>query len=162
MTAENIIDQIIRELVEHFGKPAKELLTKVCRDTRFRSRYQITFRKEDDIEILISNGITINGIRVRGASRGQVGDLPVRFYIPNLPSYIIEDEVESLFENPLCYVKEKFHKEFGIPRGGFFVGFFGVEKEDTFVELDGQSYNCLLYTSPSPRDQRGSRMPSSA
>ena len=25
-----------------------------------------------------------------------------------------------------------------------------------------QSMNCLLYTSPSPRDQRGSRMPSSA
>ena len=26
----------------------------------------------------------------------------------------------------------------------------------------GQAYDCLLYTSPSPRDQRGSRMPSSA
>ena len=25
-----------------------------------------------------------------------------------------------------------------------------------------KSYSCLLYTSPSPRDQRGSRMPSSA
>ena len=25
-----------------------------------------------------------------------------------------------------------------------------------------QYYSCLLYTSPSPRDQRGSRMPSSA
>ena len=25
-----------------------------------------------------------------------------------------------------------------------------------------QLINCLLYTSPSPRDQRGSRMPSSA
>ena len=25
-----------------------------------------------------------------------------------------------------------------------------------------QNENCLLYTSPSPRDQRGSRMPSSA
>ena len=25
-----------------------------------------------------------------------------------------------------------------------------------------EAYNCLLYTSPSPRDQRGSRMPSSA
>ena len=25
-----------------------------------------------------------------------------------------------------------------------------------------RSYTCLLYTSPSPRDQRGSRMPSSA
>ena len=29
-------------------------------------------------------------------------------------------------------------------------------------ELADQVANCLLYTSPSPRDQRGSRMPSSA
>ena len=28
--------------------------------------------------------------------------------------------------------------------------------------LDADIYGCLLYTSPSPRDQRGSRMPSSA
>ena len=28
--------------------------------------------------------------------------------------------------------------------------------------MKGQSMICLLYTSPSPRDQRGSRMPSSA
>ena len=28
--------------------------------------------------------------------------------------------------------------------------------------LIGQDASCLLYTSPSPRDQRGSRMPSSA
>ena len=28
--------------------------------------------------------------------------------------------------------------------------------------LSWQQYGCLLYTSPSPRDQRGSRMPSSA
>ena len=27
---------------------------------------------------------------------------------------------------------------------------------------NGGKYSCLLYTSPSPRDQRGSRMPSSA
>ena len=27
---------------------------------------------------------------------------------------------------------------------------------------DAQAWHCLLYTSPSPRDQRGSRMPSSA
>ena len=30
------------------------------------------------------------------------------------------------------------------------------------ADSDGDSINCLLYTSPSPRDQRGSRMPSSA
>ena len=30
------------------------------------------------------------------------------------------------------------------------------------VSFDKHDLNCLLYTSPSPRDQRGSRMPSSA
>ena len=46
------------------------------------------------------------------------------------------------------------------------------EYDGVNIVVDGQSlehikgatldYNCLLYTSPSPRDQRGSRMPSSA
>ena len=30
------------------------------------------------------------------------------------------------------------------------------------IYLQDPGYACLLYTSPSPRDQRGSRMPSSA
>ena len=35
--------------------------------------------------------------------------------------------------------------------------------EDTRTVVVGEArYTCLLYTSPSPRDQRGSRMPSSA
>ena len=41
---------------------------------------------------------------------------------------------------------------------------FGVNKHIKEV-CDGyaqRGYACLLYTSPSPRDQRGSRMPSSA
>ena len=33
---------------------------------------------------------------------------------------------------------------------------------DKWIEMNELYYNCLLYTSPSPRDQRGSRMPSSA
>ena len=36
----------------------------------------------------------------------------------------------------------------------------GQELEFEIVENNGKT--CLLYTSPSPRDQRGSRMPSSA
>ena len=35
-------------------------------------------------------------------------------------------------------------------------------KSDRKVELQHRDRTCLLYTSPSPRDQRGSRMPSSA
>ena len=40
-------------------------------------------------------------------------------------------------------------------------GFEDVMRE-TGGTLDALFNNCLLYTSPSPRDQRGSRMPSSA
>ena len=32
----------------------------------------------------------------------------------------------------------------------------------TYVQNIARFFHCLLYTSPSPRDQRGSRMPSSA
>ena len=34
--------------------------------------------------------------------------------------------------------------------------------DDISLDLGTQIFPCLLYTSPSPRDQRGSRMPSSA
>jgi len=35
-------------------------------------------------------------------------------------------------------------------------------EKDDFLTLSERFKICLLYTSPSPRDQRGSRMPSSA
>ena len=37
-----------------------------------------------------------------------------------------------------------------------------LPKSDLVVLPGGFSYGCLLYTSPSPRDKRQSRMPSSA
>ena len=37
-----------------------------------------------------------------------------------------------------------------------------IDVANYLVENNYDSYVCLLYTSPSPRDQRGSRMPSSA
>ena len=38
----------------------------------------------------------------------------------------------------------------------------GLKKINSFTEREVNPMICLLYTSPSPRDQRGSRMPSSA
>ena len=38
----------------------------------------------------------------------------------------------------------------------------GKDKKSFTNERGVKPYPCLLYTSPSPRDQRGSRMPSSA
>ena len=40
--------------------------------------------------------------------------------------------------------------------------FFGMAAGIIEAFNDGELLICLLYTSPSPRDQRGSRMPSSA
>ena len=40
--------------------------------------------------------------------------------------------------------------------------FHYFSKGDIYEKLLEKFPNCLLYTSPSPRDQRGSRMPSSA
>ena len=42
----------------------------------------------------------------------------------------------------------------------FSVADYGLEAD--LFEASKRSASCLLYTSPSPRDQRGSRMPSSA
>ena len=39
---------------------------------------------------------------------------------------------------------------------------FDLARDGRFEELEAACGSCLLYTSPSPRDQRGSRMPSSA
>ena len=38
----------------------------------------------------------------------------------------------------------------------------GTDNPEDSANLPDETDTCLLYTSPSPRDQRGSRMPSSA
>ena len=38
----------------------------------------------------------------------------------------------------------------------------GINGEQLTLSIGDDACDCLLYTSPSPRDQRGSRMPSSA
>ena len=48
----------------------------------------------------------------------------------------------------------------GSPFGGGGNPFGGMDID--LGQIFGQGGGCLLYTSPSPRDQRGSRMPSSA
>ena len=63
---------------------------------------------------------------------------------------------EMILGNPPVWKGE--HKEFGTKNTLF-------NFQNTYLELlaaDGEGIGCLLYTSPSPRDQRGSRMPSSA
>ena len=73
--------------------------------------------------------------------------------VPDMPMPMMEEKVE---------VKEKVTEDQGPSNFKAAV----AKLKDTFVkEIENyieQAGVCLLYTSPSPRDQRGSRMPSSA
>ena len=44
----------------------------------------------------------------------------------------------------------------------YYGSFTPLQQLASFTTTDARTLLCLLYTSPSPRDQRGSRMPSSA
>ena len=61
----------------------------------------------------------------------------------------------------LSYWKEGKHLDYGINEKKQFLPSFLTGKKSG-MNLEKLLRDCLLYTSPSPRDQRGSRMPSSA
>ena len=70
---------------------------------------------------------------------------------------IIKDVYKSSYQN------EEDFKEVDIALSNF-KNIAGENPKIFMAKLgqDGHDRGCLLYTSPSPRDQRGSRMPSSA
>ena len=80
----------------------------------------------------------------------QLGDTQLTFGLPNSEGF-----------NPVSRQNRKYilYFRFYQPRGFVVMSWQPCEMTEPFK----QSVNiCLLYTSPSPRDQRGSRMPSSA
>ena len=72
---------------------------------------------------------------------------------------IMPEGAEKLRDYTRYYAISDQH-EMEIMIGIFIIPDWDRERERTSVQ--GLSGACLLYTSPSPRDQRGSRMPSSA
>ena len=105
----------------------------------------------------------------------QVGDrvIPNEDYDPTLPlnaanqfwRYALPQEegfFVSLVLNPNRYTVDKLI-EFNLPADQFPFGKEVIANPLTNGQVSNNSLiTCLLYTSPSPRDQRGSRMPSSA
>ena len=71
----------------------------------------------------------------------------------NIPKIDISGVDRNAFPKTLL---EEFYHAYNTYGFGYIVN-HGIEKD-----LIDQVFHCLLYTSPSPRDQRGSRMPSSA
>ena len=80
-------------------------------------------------------------------------------------SAVTSDGVKSLTQAIMNHFDEEQLRLEGDPEYAATVATFRQRLSDEIREADQekkQARNCLLYTSPSPRDQRGSRMPSSA
>ena len=74
---------------------------------------------------------------------------------------ISDDHVETIVEAALEVLKTK-GMRFLEPGSRRFLHTLGAEIDEPSMMVRFPPGICLLYTSPSPRDQRGSRMPSSA
>ena len=87
---------------------------------------------------------------------------PTKVYMGNLAWSIDENAIKEAFADcgnvlSINWFEEKDTKKF---LGAGVVEFDTQEGANAAIAASGR--DCLLYTSPSPRDQRGSRMPSSA
>ena len=127
-------------------------------------------------------GLTINEIHYQptgGATREYIELVNNSFQPINLEEVILKTAITYVFDDlfifPNQYVviandSAAFHNTYGFAADGEYIGNLSnagetIRLEDLFgQQIDIVSYDniCLLYTSPSPRDQRGSRMPSSA
>ena len=128
----------------------------------------------------VSNSVDLNGARGRNAS--FEGGLRILTYGGNdrIDIQGIELGDSSLIntgegDDFVRFIRSTSHHDFVANSGSGddslnFVqtrvrGAFGVSTdngEDSIRLHNSRTWGCLLYTSPSPRDQRGSRMPSSA
>ena len=101
--------------------------------------------------VLFSPFLLLTALAVRGTSSG-----PVLFRQPRVGR---GGEVFEMLKFRSMSVSENEHSERASEHRVTAVG--KVIRATSLDELP-QLWNCLLYTSPSPRDQRGTRMPSSA
>ena len=97
------------------------------------------------------------------------------FADPSTVIYLVEDikpDISNLSCEGVvhdCLVKREDHEELLYSKTQYYDVKTGTSEvdvtmklENTDIEQRNESYDCLLYTSPSPRDKRQSRMPSSA
>ena len=148
-TANDITELVIRTLAHHFKKEPHELIHRISRNTRFRSRYEVTFIHEKDFSHLFDHGIVINGIRVKGYySRDRPSREPskpiVKFFAPNLPTFMDRRDIFELFKDEkICVAFERKDKRYNIPTGFWNLGFLDKEDKDFTLTYKGQDYKIL-------------------
>lgn len=103
----------------------REVLQKIQRDTRFRARYNILFKTEQDCNYIKTNGFTVAGQKIGGKNFNYKRKLPVtNIFIPNFPATGTEEELTKILSetNSVTYVRERFSNELGFAIGGWKAG----------------------------------------
>ena len=85
--------------------------------------------------------------------------IPVAYSHAKSSNIVNNESVQSILQGRT--IKGQIIDENNEPLIGVSVTVKGANTIGTITDFDG-NYTCLLYTSPSPRDKRQSRMPSSA
>ena len=123
-------------------------------------------RLEDQVRTAAENGIKLIPITASGIDR-ETEYLMKQLAMMTNGSYVFLTDDSGIGESHLThaipdYDVEKLNELLIRLISGYATGSSCDQViEDMSVEIS-KDRNCLLYTSPSPRDQRGSRMPSSA
>ena len=102
----------------------------------------------------LPDGSVVNAYDIQSADGFMVTILS---YGATLQSLIFPDGTDIVlgFDDLAGYLGEH-------PYFGAIIGRVANRIRGARFAIDGEYYDCLLYTSPSPRDKRQSRMPSSA
>ena len=127
-----------------FKQPANKIIYKIYKDTRYKSRYVVTFTRQEYHDRLIYKGIKINGIKIKG-----LDELPIRYYMPNFPSFVSMAEIKALIESSLeenqklVHLRPKWNKEFNVPVGGWYIGITNGNFKNFFLDFEGESYEVI-------------------
>ena len=106
-------------------------------------------------DVRLSKRRSLSSKKLRGFEKGKIGPIDGTDHIGG--NYAASINLEANLPNLL---PDNTKTEIGtfLDIGNV----WGVDYDDSIDESNKLRSSCLLYTSPSPRDQRGSRMPSSA
>ena len=145
------IDSVDRQLLQLISSRAK-LAQQVASVRAKATGEQSFYRPEREASVLKS---------VLEHNQGPLSDEEMARLIREVMSacLALEQRLQVAFLGPAgTFTEEAAYKHFGHSIRTLATSSI----DDVFREVESDNANCLLYTSPSPRDQRGSRMPSSA
>ena len=156
---------ITRLFIDNYGKNGKSLDFATGMTKNLFANTKIDFLGKRKIAYIISLGLVAVGIfsLVTGGLNAGVDFVGGRSYTVRFEKAMNSSEVGELLAGDDVF-GSAIVKTYGSDNQLKITTKYRIQESELEVDeaVEQKLYTCLLYTSPSPRDQRGSRMPSSA